>query len=148
MKKFKSILIALLLLFVFGSAANAVGNGICSTCHVKMPEMDVRLISEAMHHKAHPDLEKLGKDLKISEWTVNECLTCHGASNSRIAFKRILHKIHLTSKYFTPKYNGTCITCHVLKKDGEIAIRDVVSSAETISVPAETLKEAPFLGKQ
>ena len=148
MKKMGLIIMALLLLFVFGSAVNAAGKGICSTCHVKMKEMDVRLIIEAMHYKAHPDLEKLGKDLKISEWTVNECLTCHASSNSRIAFKRVLHKIHLTSKYFTPKYNGTCITCHVLKNDGEIAIRDTVSSAETVSVPAETLKEAPFFGKQ
>lgn len=149
MKKVGLLFVLLLVSVMFAAVASAknTGKGVCASCHVKMPEMDVRLVVEAMKQKGHPDLEKLGKDWKLGEWTVNECLTCHASSNSRIAFKRVLHKIHLTSKYFTPKYNGSCLTCHVLLKNGEIGIRDTLPGSE-VRVPAETLKAAPFLGKK
>lgn len=148
MKRIFVLINFVVFLLVSSQSSFAEGKGICSKCHVKTEKMDVRLITEAMHHKHHPDLNKLGADFKIDEWTVNECLTCHASSKSRIAFKKIIHKIHLTSKHFTPAYSGTCVTCHVMTKSGEMAIRDTVSAKETVTVSAETLTKAPFLGKK
>ncbi|MGE5576712.1 MAG: hypothetical protein ACM3TT_05880 [Syntrophothermus sp.] len=141
------IALAILALAVTTSAAapsGLDGKGACAACHIS-DNKDYSLPAEARKASpAHPDLDKLAAATGIKEWTVKECLTCHGASESRIAFKTVLHKAHLSSKVFTPKYGGSCVTCHAVTKEGEIVLR-YVTDKPTVPFAAETLEKAPFI---
>ncbi len=137
--------------FVLATATSAAapsgldGKGACAACHTKHGDTDYTLPAEARKASpAHPDLDKLASATGIKEWTVKECLTCHGASESRIAFKTVLHRVHLGSKVFTPNYGGSCVTCHAVTKEGEIVLR-YVTDKPTVPFAAETLGKAPFI---
>lgn len=88
----------------------------CADCHKKTSERDVTLRAEAAKIKNHPTVPE--------DATVKTCLNCHNKSPE--ALKKLtggLHKAHANSKYFRPKYNGSCVSCHGLKNNGEIFIK-------------------------
>ena len=88
----------------------------CADCHKKSADKDVSLKAEVAKIKGHPPVP--------ADATVKVCLDCHKRSPE--ATKRItngLHRIHAKSEYFRPKYNGSCVSCHGLKDNGEIYIK-------------------------
>lgn len=87
----------------------------CTDCHKKGdPKTSLKAkVADIKNHPAVPD-----------DATAKTCLDCHRKSPE--ALKKItnrLHKAHGNSKYFRPKYNGSCASCHSLKDTGEILVK-------------------------
>jgi hypothetical protein len=60
----------------------------------------------------HPDVSKLVKVIP------NDCLMCHGGHSKKVpAFKKLIHRIHLTGgkdNHFISHYQAQCTHCHKL----------------------------------
>ena len=109
--------------------------GGCVDCHVKMPEMDVRIStlmkqwSEkvpapllAKAEAAAPTGAKLQGKHPLVPQSLGDipagCLKCHGKNATKAPpFARLLHAIHLTGgeqNHFLTLFQGECTYCHKL----------------------------------
>jgi hypothetical protein len=107
----------------------------CVSCHVQLPDRDVRLSTAMGQWEKHVDPPLLakaqlvmpegvtltGKHPPVEKALENipaGCMTCHGRGAKKAPyFGRLLHVIHLTgagNNHFMTEFQGECTYCHKL----------------------------------
>lgn len=92
----------------------------CLDCHKKADNKDVSLKAVVAKIENHPPVP--------ADATGKMCLDCHKRSPEALTkLTNRLHKAHANSKYFRPKYNGTCVSCHALRDNGDVFVKGAES---------------------
>jgi len=94
----------------------------CVSCHMKVPDGDMRLSAMlAKHAKKHPPIN--AKDIPAS------CRKCHAAASKK-ALAPMVHRIHFGNDkgLFLSTFQGECTHCH--KLDRKIGVWSIPSAAE------------------
>lgn len=87
----------------------------CADCH-KKGDAKTSLKAKVAGFGEHPTVP--------DDVTIKTCLNCHKKSPEALSkITNRLHKAHGNSSSFRPKYNGSCVSCHGLKDNGEIYIK-------------------------
>ncbi|MHB1126040.1 MAG: multiheme c-type cytochrome [Bacillota bacterium] len=99
----------------------------CSSCHRKETERDFTVIKLIVQINGHDQL---------SDPTLVGCLGCHGEAAGEIAFKKIMHRMHLLldNESFSKKYNGACVDCHKVASTGDMFLNEMVPSGVKLAI--------------
>lgn len=90
------------------TAKDPFPNG-CVSCHVKMPDQDVRLNLIQKTVKKHPSIASV-------KTVPTDCMKCHKAG-TKTAMSVGIHKMHYSKgekSLFVQKFGGECLNCHTL----------------------------------
>jgi len=84
----------------------------CASCHVKTDDHDYTLAAEIANIEGHPG---------VPAETVADCMGCH--AEGPIAFKALLHRVHLEGQYYVKRWGSACVTCHAVSVEGEAFVK-------------------------
>ncbi|MGE5576199.1 MAG: hypothetical protein ACM3TT_03255 [Syntrophothermus sp.] len=84
----------------------------CVSCHKVEGDKDYSLSAEIQKIKGHPPIK--ANDPKA-------CMACH--KEGKLAFKKVIHPVHLNSQTFGPKLGGNCLSCHAMATDGTMSVK-------------------------